>query len=444
MTIFSTRFAIALSVAVLATESRVSAQALSDPADETYAVHGQITVIDQYHPGFTSAYRGTNSMDPGSRGDETVTATLSAGLRVWDGGQIYIDPEVDQGFGLSGTLGLAGFSNGQGSKVGASIPYFRLQQLFFRQSIDLGGESKTIGSAANQLGMTQTVDNIVITAGKFPLTSVFDTNAYAHDPSADFLNWTLIDSGAFDYAADAWGYSYGTSVEWTQSWWTLRSGLLAMSRLPNGRDLQTDFAQFSLVDEAEIRVPLFGQQSTIKLLGFLNRARMGSYDDAVALGLATHTTPDTSLVRRYNSRPGFALNVEQPISDDLGAFFKASFNNGEEETYEYTDVNESFASGLSLKGTSWGRGDDAVGAAIVVNAISRAARSYFAAGGLGVLVGDGRLTHYGRENILETFYNAQVNAWLNATFDYQLAVNPAYNPDRGPISIIGVRLHAAL
>jgi len=434
-----------LSAFVLAAGLFASVAAAQDaPAtDEDFTVHGQITVIDQYHPAFRSPYRGTNSLDPGSRGDETVTASLSLGLRLWDGGQFYIDPEVDQGFGLSDTLGIAAFPNGEGSKVGARDPYFRLHQAFFRQEIDLGGDSGTVDSAANQLGMAETADNIIITAGKFQATSVFDTNAFAHDPSSDFLNWVIIDSGAYDYAADAWGYSYGTSIEWTQSWWTLRSGLFAMSRMPNGRDLQTDFTQFELVDEAEARYTLWGQQGKVRFLAYLNRARMGSYNDAVRLGKATNTVPDTALVRNYASRPGFAANVEQPINDDLGAFLRASFNNGDEETYEFTDVNQSVAAGLSFKGTSWDRKDDTVGVAGVVNGLSESARAYFAAGGLGVLIGDGRLPNYATENVVELYYNAHATDWLAATLDYQVVNHPAYNADRGPVSIIGVRMHAA-
>ncbi|HKD20628.1 MAG TPA: carbohydrate porin [Rhizomicrobium sp.] len=415
----------------------------SAPSDEEYSFHGQLTVVNQYHPAFRSPYRGTNSLDPGSRGDETVTATLSAGFRLWEGGQIYFDPEVDQGFGLSNTTGLAAFPNGQGSKVGSSTPYFRLQQVFFRQEIDLGTDPRWVDSSPNQLGMAQSDENIIITLGKFPTTAVFDTNAYAHDPSSDFLNWTLITSGAYDYAADAWGYTYGTSVEWTEGWWTLRGGFFALSRVPNGRDLQTDFTQFEVVGEAEARQDFFGREGKIKFLAFVNRGNMGSYDDAVRLGALTNAIPDTGLVRKYRSRPGFALNIEQPVTDDLGAFLRASFNNGTLETYEFTDTNRSTAVGLSLQGTAWGRHDDTFAVAAVVNAISDSARSYFAAGGLGVLIGDGQLPHYGTENVIETYYSANVTDWLRATADYQFALHPAYNKDRGPVSIFGLRVRAS-
>jgi high affinity Mn2+ porin len=414
----------------------------SSSVDEDYAIHGQIVFVDQYHPAFHSPYRGTNSLDPGSRGDETVAATLSAGLRLWDGGGLYVDPEIDQGFGLSNTFGIAAFTSGEAFRLGATDPYFRLQQVFFRQQIDLGGDSNPVPSGFNQLGTSQTEDNLVITAGKFDVTQVFDTNTYAHDPGSDFMNWAVIDAGTFDYAADVWGYTYGSSVEWNENWWTLRSGIFALSRTPNNRDLQTDFAQFQLDDEVEARLDLFGREGKFKLLTFLNRARMGSYDDAVDLAEATHTIPNTALVRKYRSRMGFNLNVEQPITDDLGAFLRAGFSNGNTEIYEYTEINQTVSAGLSLKGTVWGRGDDTVGLAGVVDGISSATRRYLAAGGLGILIGDGRLAHYATENVMEAYYSAQATSWLAATFDYQFVVNPAYNADRGPVSVLAVRLKA--
>jgi high affinity Mn2+ porin len=196
------------------------------------------------------------------------------------------------------------------------------------------------------------------------------------------------------------------------------------------------------VAEGEARVTLFGHPGKIKLLGWVNRGRMGDYLDAVALGQATHTTPDTSLVREYRSRPGVVINVQQALTDDLGAFARVSLNDGSKEAYEFTEINRSAAAGLSWKGASWGRKDDTFGVAGVVNGLSDSARAYFAAGGLGILIGDGRLPHYGTEDILEAYYSAQVSSWLNAGLDYQFIANPAYNRDRGPVSLVGGRLHA--
>lgn len=412
-------------------------------ADESWSLHGQTTFVWQYHPAFRSLYRGSNSLDPGSRGDETFDATLFTGLRLWDGGEVYVNPEIDQGFGLSNTVGVAGFPSGEAYKVGKAEPYFRLQRFFFRQTFDLGGEEENIAPDANQLGAKRTADNLVLTVGKFSVTDIFDANAYAHDPKRDFFNWAIIDSGAFDYAADAWGYSYGAAAEWTQSWWTLRAGLFDLSRVPNTTALVRGFGQFEFVAEAEERHTLFGEPGTLKLLGFVNRGRMGSYDDAMNLAAATHTVPNTALVRQARSRPGMALNVEQQIADGLGFFLRASANDGSQEAYEFTEIDRSLAAGLSVAGNGWGRPNDTVGLADATNAISQAARDYLAAGGLGILVGDGALPHYRAENIVEAFYSASLADWLCLSFDYQLIVHPAYNGDRGPVSVFGLRLHLA-
>lgn len=409
--------------------------------DETWSLHGQTTFTEQYHPAFTSPYRGANSLDPGSRGDETWDVTLFAGVRLWAGGEAYVNSEVDQGFGLSDTFGVAAFPSGEGYKVGSVPPYVKLPRLFFRQTFDLGGETQKVDAAANQLGTERTADNIIVTIGKISVTDIFDNNSYAHDPRADFLNWAVIDAGAFDYAADSWAYTYGGAVEWTQSWWTLRAGLFDLSKVPNMPHLETDFSQFEIVSEAEERHKLFGRDGKLKLLGYVNRGRMGDYNDAVAFGELTHSTPDVALVRNYASRPGASLNFEQGVADNLGLFARASINDGSKETYEFTDINRSLSLGLSLKGAEWSRPDDTIGLAEEVAGISSAARNYFANGGLGILVGDGKLPQYGLENVVETYYSAKVTNWFTATFDYQFIANPAYNPERGPVSIFGIRLH---
>jgi high affinity Mn2+ porin len=421
--------------------NRSALAADSSEAAQSWSVHGQVTHLWQYHPGFRSPYRGPNSLDPGSRGNETFDATLYAGARLWSGSEFWINPEIDQGFGLSNTLGVAGFPSGEAYKVGKSKPYFRLQRLFFRQTISLGGEAERIEPDVNQLGGMRTRANLVVTAGKISVADIFDANAYAHDPKQDFLNWAVIDSAAFDYAADAWGYSYGIAMEWTQDWWTLRTGLFDLSRVPNTTALETDFSQFELVAEAEGRHRIFGRPGKIKLLGYVNRGRMGSYSDAVGLAAAKGTIPDMVSVRRYRSRPGAALNIEQEAGGDLGFFLRVSINDGSKEAYEFTEINRSLSVGLSLKGSFWGRPQDVFGLAVVTNDLSNSARAYFAAGGLGILIGDGRLPRYGMENIIETYYNVMIAEGVTVAADYQFIANPAYNRDRGPVSVMGMRLH---
>jgi len=405
-------------------------------------LHGQFTNVTQYHPSFASPYAGTNSLDPGNTGRETSDITLYGGLRLWSGAALYINPEFDEGYGLSGTLGVAGFPSGEAYKVGARNPYFRLPRAFVRQVIALSpAHASAASDGANQLADPTYADNLTITLGKFSVVDIFDSNQYAHDPRADFMNWALIDGGAFDYPADAWGYTYGGAVEWTQSWWSLRGGAFALSKVPNTKDIDGQFHQFGLVVEGEERHSLGDHPGKIKLLAFLNRGRMGAYSQALAQAQRSGAAPDTALVRRYSSRPGFAANLEQEFAPDLGGFVRASLNSGDKEAYEFTEINRSLAAGLSLQGQRWHRGDDTVGVAALINALSPDARAYFAAGGIGILIGDGRI-NYGLEKILESYYALKVAQPLTLTADIQYVCNPAYNRDRGPVTILGLRLHA--
>jgi high affinity Mn2+ porin len=305
----------------------------------------------------------------------------------------------------------------------------------------LGGAEGNVESAANQLGGSRTADNLVLTIGKFSAVDIFDTNTYAHDPRADFLNWSIIDAGAFDYAADAWGFTYGAAAEWSKNWWTLRGGLFQLSRVPNGKVTGVDFSQYMLVTELEERHQWQGHPGKVKILAFVNRGKMANYRDALRLASQTGDTPDVALVRRKSSRPGLSLNLEQALSSDLGAFLRASVNEGSKEAYEFTEINKSLSGGLSLKGNRWGRHDDTAGLAAAVNGLSGAARDYFAAGGTGILIGDGAL-NYGPEKIVEAYYSLQVRKHLSVTLNYQHVNNPAYNRDRGPVSIYGLRVHA--
>ena len=211
--------------------------------------------------------------------------------------------------------------------------------------------------------------------------------------------------------------------------------------MPNTTALETGFDQFEIVAEGEERHSIFGEPGKLKILGFMNRGRMGAYADAIRLAQSTSATPDTARVRRYASRPGASINFEQQVGDGLGAFARVSINDGSKEAYEFTEINSSISAGLSLNGARWNRPNDTIGLAAVANAISKPARAYLAAGGMGILIGDGRLCHYGTEDILEAYYNAQLTEWLFAGTDYQLIANPAYNRDRGPVSILAVRLH---
>ena len=409
---------------------------------QAYAVHAQATVVVQGHPAFASPYRGAQSLDPGARGDETADVTLYAGASPWRGAEVWLNGEIDQGFGLSGTLGVAGFPSGEAYKVGAREPYLKLPRLFLRQTIDLGGDRQGTDADLNVLGGAHAADRLVITVGKFGVPDVFDANAYAHDPRQDFLNWALIDTGSFDYAADAWGFTYGAAIEWYRGPWALRAGWFDLSDVPNSTTLDGTFAQHQWIAEGERRYKIGGRDGKVAVTGFITPGRMGGFDDALALAAASHAAADTALVRRMHDRAGVSINLEQAITDDLGAFLRAGTADGRYESYEYTDIDRTFAMGLSQAGKPWGRPDDRLAAAVVVDQASSQRQAYLAGGGAGILVGDGRLPHPGAETVLEAYYNLQLVKGLHATLDYQFVQNPAYNRDRGPVSVLAARLHA--
>ena len=405
-----------------------------------FALHGQTTFLGQYAFPFRAPYHGPNSLDANA-GRETWDVTFYAGVRLWYGAELWINPEIDQGFGLSSTLGVAGFPSGEAYKVGSSVPYARLPRMFVRQTIDLGGEIEKVDSGINQFAGSHTADRLVITVGKFSVSDIFDTIGYAHDPRNDFMNWSLVDAGTFDYAADAWGYTYGAAVEWYRGNWALRGGLFDLSVVPNNADLDPRFQQFQWVGEIEHRHELWGLPGKIAVNGFLSRGRMGRFEDAIQLAQATGQPADIAAVRRYTSRGGLSLLLEQQVSSDLGVFARTGMANGNIEPYEFTDIDRTVAAGLSLKGKRWGRPNDTFGLAGIVNGISGVHQAFLNAGGLGILVGDGRLPNPGSERIIEMYYSLPLFSW-RLTLDYQFIANPAYNRDRGPVSVIGTRLRA--
>ena len=408
---------------------------------QDWAVHGQATFEDQYHPAFTSPFRGANSLDPGSRGDETFDLTLYAGVRPWSGAELWVNPEIDQGFGLSDTLGIAAFTSAEAYKVGSATPYVRVPRLFFRQTIDLSGAVQHVDPDQNVLGGAQTADRVVFWIGKFGVPDVFDTNSYANNPRQDFSDWALVNTGTLDYAADAWGFSYGTAVEWYQDWWTLRAGGFALSRVPNSTELDTSGSQFQLLAEAEARHTILGQDGKLKVTGFLTRGRMGDYSDAIVLAGQLGTTPATADVRQYRSRSGVSLNLEQAITSDLGVFLRTGFAEGGREPYEFTDTDRTFAIGLALQGQRWGLPADTFGLATVIDGISHRHKDYLAAGGLGILIGDGALPLSGPEQVVETYYSHRLASFAHVTAAYQFVNNPGYDRVRGPVCVLSVRLH---
>jgi len=425
------------------------AAAPATPGTDRVNFHGQTTFVWQGYPAIRSPFAGPNSLPGSGEGRDTFDTTLFAGVRLWQGAELWIDPEIDQGFGLMDSHGAAGFPSAEAYKLGSAYPYARVQRYFIRQTIDLGGETQKVEADINQFAGSQTANRLVLTVGKFAVVDIFDTNKYANNAKSDFLNWSVVNAGSFDYASDGWGYSYGAAAEWYQGRFTLRGGIFDLSVTPaggvspTGADLDPTFDQFQLVGEIEERHELWGQPGKLKITGFLSRGRAGSFQDATDLALATGQPADINAVRMYTSRPGVSLNLEQQVSQNWGVFARAGWADGNIEPWDFTDIDRSVSAGVSINGKQWGRPDDTIGVAGVVNGISGAHEAFLNAGGLGILIGDGQLPNPGLEQIVEMYYSYALSATSRLTFDYQFIANPAYNTDRGPVNVFAGRFHAA-
>jgi high affinity Mn2+ porin len=408
----------------------------SAPSDSLpWEVHTQSTVVAQGHPSFYAQYTGANSMTPAALVRETVSLDVTGGVRLWRGAAFFGDVIMWQGYGLNNSLGLAGFSSGEAYRVGKTYPDVYLCRAFIRETIGLGGEKE---GSDDGLGGTKDVRNLTFTVGHFSATDVFDANAYAKDPRSQFLNWVLVNNGAWDYPADALGYTTGAAAELNTRAWTGRLGIFQMSKLSNGIRMDWDLAHaWGAVAEVERRYSPLGHAGTLRLLAYDQRAHMGNYQDTInnpSLG------ENIALTAAYRYKYGFGINMEQEIHKNLAVFARLGWNDGKNQSYEFTDVDRTATAGISLKGARWRRREDTAGVAVIVNGISAVHREYLAAGGLGILVGDGALD-YRAEHIGEVYYNWKIARHYNLSPDYQLAVDPAYNHARGPINLFALRFH---
>lgn len=411
---------------------------LTDTESDRWEIHGQTTYLPQGYPSFRAPYTGTNSFTPAPQAQATWSNSLFLNARLWEGGEVYYNPELLQGFGLNDTVGAAGFPSGEAQKSNFPYPHYNTSRLFVRQTFGFGGEQEELASGPTQLGGKVDVSRLTVQAGKFAVIDIFDGNAYAKDTRKDFMNWSMWAPGAFDYSADKVGLSYGATAEFNQKQWALRSGYFLMQSVSNSNSFDTNvFQRGTYVLELETRFSLFSQPGKLRTIAWLNSANSGSYRDTLnnpALNL------DISQTRMGRIKYGYVINLEQAVTDDIGLFGRWSWNDGKTEIMAFTDIDASLSLGTSLKGTKWGRPDDVIGLGGAINSLSKDHRDFIAAGGLGVLIGDGAL-NYRRERILETYYAFALNKQLTLTADYQLITNPAYNADRGPVHVFSGRLH---
>jgi high affinity Mn2+ porin len=414
------------------------------PAEhDRWNIHAQDTFVEQGYFHFRSPYEGTNSLTGASQAKNTESATAFLGVRLWPGGELYFNPEIDQGFGLNDTHGVSAFPNGEAQK--ASFPMARLvvDRLFVRQTFGLGGEREIVADGPNQLDGHPDISRVTLVAGRLAVTDDFDANAYANDPRTNFLNWNIYGAGAYDWTMDQLSWTWGALAELNQKRWAFRSGyfLLPTVSSVNTFDMHIP-TRGEYTAEFEWRYSLFSQPGKLRVFGWVNHGTMGAYSAALALPATTPNYPDITLTREVRTNPGVVINAEQAITPNIGLFSRVSWNGGRDEILGGTDCSESWSLGGLLQGRLWGRPSDAVGFGGVVGGLSPVARAYFAAGGLGILIGDGRL-EYRTERAVEAYYAYAPWKWATLSLDYQFVVNPGYNAARGPVPIYAVRVHAA-
>ena len=426
-------------VGVLATWLPAVAQdAASAPSDQRWNIHFQATSIGQEHGSFPSPYEGANSLPPHPEKRVSITGTIFLTYRVNSWTQVVFNPEEAGGKGFGSVTGIAGFTNGEMPRVASATPTLYVARGYIQNTWALGGETEVRESGANQLAGKIPVRRLTLINGRFSLMDFFNTNKYSDDPRIQFMNWSLMYNGAWDYPADVRGYTVGSLQELTMRTWSLRAASTMMSTVANGPTLDTRIAKNrGEVVEWDHRHSPFGHAGVFRALGYLNRERAGTF----RLAPIVDGVPDLGPTRRPGTKKyGLTLDMEQEIAPNVGVFGRYGWSDGKTEAWEFTEIDRSLSGGVSINGNAWRRSRDTIGVAAVRNYLAGDQRCFLAAGGMGFNIGDGRL-NYAPESIVESYYALGVTKQWTVTLDYQRVVNPAYNRDRGPVSVGSLRLH---
>ena len=412
-------------------------------ATKNYSLHWQSTFIPQYHFDFSSPYAGDNSLMASEPARASISATAFLSYKPWKHTYIVFNPEAAGGKGLSKTLGIAGFPNGEVYRVGDPKPKPFIARLYLEQRFPFNDRKQWVEDDLNQIGGTTYKDYLSVIIGKFSLTDFFDDSQISHDPRSQFMNWSLMGNGAWDYPANTRGYTLGAVIQAVYKDWAFRTAITTVPIEANGPELQFKYGKaMGLVWELE-KTHLFqkdeGHFSTLHAGIFLNKAKMGNYQ--IAIQSAGAAPPDVTDSRLYGrSKWGYYASMD----NHLGAvhhFMKTSWNDGKNETWAFTEIDRTFATGLQFDGDLWKRKKDRFAIAYVSNGLSNDHKTYLSKGGYGFLIGDGKL-NYGSEQILEAYYALNITKQVYLSPDYQLVTNPGYNKDRGPVHIVALRLHA--
>lgn len=410
-------------------------------------VSGQANIIFQWHPSFPSKYGGPNSLSAPAQSATSRVFTVYTGYELTNTTEVFADIEDSTGGGIGNAVGLAGYTNLDVVRTAAGVPLSHapyLARALLRQVIPLSSER--VSTERNWLNLATSLPKrrLEFWVGKFTIPDFFDTNGPGSDSHLQFLNWTVDNSGAYDYAANTRGYTDGAMIEYDDSRWSMRFAEALMPKVANGIQLDADLARAREENfETDYRGGLLHHRDgTLRVIAYLNHANMGSYREAIDQFLAGKTSQPNIIATRRQGRHkyGFDLNFEQNLTDRFRAFGRWGWNDGRNESFAYTEVDRTLELGGDYSGGAWRRKNDRVGAAFSLNAISGDHARYLALGGIGFILGDEAL-NYGREKIFETYYTAHVWRGTFVSFDLQHVKNPGYNKDRGPVLVPGLRLH---
>ena len=433
-------------LATLATTALFGQNPADSTANERWNIHFQATTVVQHKPKMAAKYtfEDYNSLSEEAETATSLTATIYVGARLWKGAEIYLNPELAGGAGISRATGAAGFPNGETFRVGNPSPTVYLARLYLKQTVDFDPQKwENTEGGFNELRGRAPKHGLTFYLGKISLADFFDNNEFSHDPRTRFLNWSLMSNGAWDYPADVRGYTIGAMAEYRHYDWSIRLASTLEPTEANGAVLNEDWSKANGTTlEIEKNYKIGRLEGTIRALGFFNTANMGNYAAAVEYSrFPAQKIPDLERTRQYGrSKYGFGLNVEQNLTRNIGIFSRYSWNDGQNETWAFTEIDNSFSVGGILRGAMWQRADDMFGAAFVSNGISVNHQNLLRLGGKGFIIGDGNL-NYGREAIFEVFYSLKIkqNFWFSP--DFQWIINPAYNLDRGSAMTFTLRAH---
>ena len=410
---------------------------------------GQANFISQWHPAFESPYQGKNSLTPEAQDATSRVLTLYTGWRATNTTEFLFDVQETGGHGLSEALGVAGFFNLDvvRNPLLTKAPY--VARLMWHRVIPLGGRKVVAERGPYSLFRELPERRLEVRFGKFSMVDFFDVNSYGTDSNLQFMNWAVDNNGAYDYAADTRGFTFGALVEYHDRNWVLRFAEGLMPKVANGIHLDADMSRAHAENvEFELHGRVIKKRpGVVRVLSYINHANMGDYEEAVSTWLANQGTPQATPVPEITAHPlqttikyGFGLNFEQPLTNWLGLFGRWGWNEGQHESFAYTEVDQTWLIGVGGNGARWGRRNDHLGVAFVSDGISKAHAAYLADGGDGFLLGDGKL-NYGRENIVESYYTVHLWRGVFPAVGLQYAVNPGYNRDRGPVIVPTLRLH---